>query len=114
MVSNLEINYKEIAYNPEICKLTGIKDSQDYLEVLFINADKIRESIDAATNKVIRDATEEDVKLKEVSIRDGRMLIILEINRKPNRLLINYVSRITLLYEGPEDADTLGRSLWTD
>lgn len=114
MASNLEVNYKEIAYNPEICKLTGIKDSQDYLEVLFIDSTKIRESIDAATTKVIRDATQEDVKLKEMSISDGRMLIILEINRKRNRLQINHVSRLTLLYEGPEDADTLAHSIWVD
>jgi len=107
MVSNLEVNYKEITSNKN-------QDSQDYLEVLFITADKLRESIDAATTNIIRDATEEDVKLKEISISDGRMSLILEINRKPNRLQINHVSTLTLLYEGPEDAQRIAENVWVE
>ena len=112
MASNLEVNYKEISNKKE-------KDSQDYLEVLFINADKIRESIDAATSKIIRDATEQDVKIKEMSISDGRMFVSLNITRRTNHITsgtthkVKHVSTLTLLYEGPEDAHTIGKSLWT-
>lgn len=114
MASNLEINYKEITSKKEV-------DSQDYLEVMFITAEKLRESIDKATSKFIRNAKPEDVKLKEISIADGRICLSLDFNRVRSTLVkkgiprnIKYVSRLTLLYEGPEDAQTIANEFWVE
>tara|TARA_R100000742_G_C4238806_1_gene58886 strand:+ start:235 stop:540 length:306 start_codon:yes stop_codon:yes gene_type:complete len=94
MTSNLEVNYQEDISKKE-------KDSQDFLEVLFINSDNLRSKMDEIGIRILDGVNEEQIKIKEISVVDGRTTLVYHINKD------KYTSRMSMVYEGPEDAHKL-------
>ena len=97
MTNNLEVNYQEDISKKE-------KDSQDFLEVLFISSDKLRDKMDEISIRILEGVNEDQLQLKEISVVDGRSTVIYHIKRP------KYTSRMSMVYEGSEDCHKLAQN----